>query len=387
MAQAATINTVLQRNRIPSHVGRSLATPHALRFELVAEGAVKVQAVENLAGEFACALGAREAQVRRRDDGVCVEVPRPPETVRLLPLCDRLQCAPALTAVLGADGDGAPLLLRLPAQEVGNVLIAGMTGAGKTALARTMLASLAIFNDPGLLQIVLVDPKARGFAYLQGIPHVIGELVSSVEDTLECLQWLLGEMERRSAERTVTPAIVVAIDELADLVQTSGGKFEAMLTRLCEGGRAAGIHLIACAQKPTAELIGSAVRASFPIRLVGAVASREEARYATAITDSGAEQLVGKGDFLLVGEGQLVRFQAAWIGPRDLEHAIALLGDAARPAQWARPTLPGNAESGAMRGTAALRGAQQPANPAYALSPASGRGFWQSLFSRLAGVQ
>ncbi len=387
MAQAATVDHVLKRNHVPSHVSRTWSTARALRFELVADGAVQVQRVENLAGEIAVALGARDAHVWRRDESVCVEVPRSPETVRLLQLCDRLQRAPALTAALGLDSEGAPLLLRLPAPEVGNVLIAGITGAGKTALARTILTSLAIFNRPEQLQIVLVDPKARGFAHLRGMPHIIGELVSSVEDALECLQWLIREMERRTAQRDITPALVVAIDELADLVQTGGGKIEAMLTRLCEGGNAAGIHLIACAQKPTAELIGSAVKASFPIRLVGAVASREEARYATAINDSGAEQLEGKGDFLLVNAGGPLRFQAAWIGPKDLAHAIVLLNDAAHPAQWSRPAQPEVAAASITSRTTAASGAPWPADPFYTLAPLSERGFWRGLLERIAGVK
>ena len=90
-----------------------------------------------------------------------------------------------------------------------------------------------------------------------------------------------------------------------------------MLTRLAQRGREAGIHLVACTQKPTAALIGGAMKANFPIRLVGAVASKDEARYASGITDSGAEKLEGKGDFLLVNKGDTVRFQAAWIGSAD----------------------------------------------------------------------
>src|SRR5690606_22705118 len=93
---------------------------------------------------------------------------------------------------------------------------------------------------------------------------------------------------------------------------------EASLTRISQRGREAGIHLVACTQKPTASLIGGAMKANFPVRLVGAVASRDEARYAAGIADSGAEKLEGKGDFLLVAKGETVRFQAAWIGPRDL---------------------------------------------------------------------
>jgi S-DNA-T family DNA segregation ATPase FtsK/SpoIIIE len=96
-----------------------------------------------------------------------------------------------------------------------------------------------------------------------------------------------------------------------------------LITRLAQRGRQAGIHLVACTQKPTAALIGGAMKANFPVRLVGAVASRDEARYATGLRDSGAEKLGGKGDFLLVAKGEAVRFQAAWLGPDDLTAVAA----------------------------------------------------------------
>jgi S-DNA-T family DNA segregation ATPase FtsK/SpoIIIE len=90
------------------------------------------------------------------------------------------------------------------------------------------------------------------------------------------------------------------------------------------------VHLVACTQKPTAQVIGGAMKANFPVRLVGAVAGRDEARYATGVSDSGAEKLEGKGDFLLVAKGESVRFQAAWLGPEDLECVRLVLREGVR---------------------------------------------------------
>ena len=103
------------------------------------------------------------------------------------------------------------------------------------------------------------------------------------------------------------------------MVQTGGKAAEAALTRVAPRGREAGIHLIACTQKPSAALIGSAIKANFPIRLVGSTASRDEARHASGISERGAETLEGKGDFLLVVRGEDTRFQAAWIGEAELQ--------------------------------------------------------------------
>ena len=130
---------------------------------------------------------------------------------------------------------------------------------------------------------------------------------------------VVDEMERRDRGHISKPLLIVAVDELADLLQTGGKVAEAALTRLAQRGREAGIHLLCCTQKPSASLIGSAIKANFPVRLVGNVAGRDEARYASGISDSGAETLEGKGDFLLITRGEATRFQAAWISETELQ--------------------------------------------------------------------
>lgn len=324
--QADRIEAVLERHRVRARVTGGAITPRFVRFHLVAEGATKVNKIKALVDEIAMELNQREARIYRDGATIQIEVPRErAEPVRLLPLCERLDVVPALTAVLGLEPDGTPLLLRLSAPDVTHVLVAGTTGSGKTALVRTLLASLAMFNRQSQVQLVLIDPKGRGFAPLAGLPHVLGRIVSSVEDAIERLHWLVEEMERRDRAGVNRPALVVGIDELADLLMTGGAKVEMLLTRLSQRGREAGIHLVACTQKPTAQVIGGVMKANFPVRLVGAVASKDEARYATGISDSGAEKLEGKGDFLLVAKGESIRFQAAWLGLDDIERICLVL--------------------------------------------------------------
>jgi S-DNA-T family DNA segregation ATPase FtsK/SpoIIIE len=330
-AQADRIEAVLARHQVQGRVAGGTVTPRFVQFQLKTQLGTKVNKVTALAEEFAMALGQREARVYRQGDGIHVEVPQPKaELVRLLGLCSKLSAIPPVTAVLGVEENGTPLLLRLTAPDVAHVLIAGTTGSGKTALARTLLTSLSMHNRQGEVQLVLIDPKQRGFGALAGLPHVLGGVISTPEAAVECLRWLVDEMERRDQQRMSTPVLVVAIDELADLLQTGGRAVEALLTRLSQRGREAGIHLVACTQKPTAASIGGAMKANFPVRLVGAVASKDEARYATGITDSGAEKLEGKGDFLLVAKGAMLRFQAAWLAKEDLERVIVRLVEGGR---------------------------------------------------------
>ena len=111
---------------------------------------------------------------------------------------------------------------------------------------------------------------------------------------------VVDEMERRDRQHISKPLLIVAIDELADLLQTGGKAAEAALTRLAQRGREAGIHLIACTQKPSASLIGSAIKANFPVRLVGSVASRDEARHAAASATAAPRHWKAKAIFYLL---------------------------------------------------------------------------------------
>ena len=335
--QSDRIEAVLARHKVQSRVTGGTITPRFIQFNLAAQVGTKVSKVVSLAEEIAMALGTRQARVYRNGSEINVEVPNPkPSPVRLLRLCNQLATVPPVTAVLGLDEEGIPLLLKLPAPDVAHVLIAGTTGSGKTALARALLTSLAMHNRQGQVQLLLIDPKGRGLGPLACLPHVLGGVASSTEDALTRLRWLVQEMERRDRANISSPVLVVAVDELADLLQTGGKAVEAMLTRLAQRGREAGIHLVACTQKPTAGLIGSAMTANFPIRLVGATASRDEARYASGIADSGAEKLDGRGDFLIVARGEIVRFQAAWLSERDIGIVQTnISGTGRRTRRWA----------------------------------------------------
>jgi len=328
-SKADQIEFVLAQHKVVGHVRGGVVTPRLIQFQLVAAPGVKVSKVASLSEEIGLALGCQDVRIYRQKGIINVEVARTnPAPVRLLPLADRLADMPPLTALLGVDEAGAPLLLRLPASDVVHVLVAGTTGSGKTALARTILASLAFFNRPEAVRFVLIDPKRRGFAGLDALPHTLGGVIDNDEEAARALQEAVALMERRDRDGNSRPLVVIAVDELADLLQTGGKVVETALTRLAQRGREAGVHLLSCTQKPTASLIGSAMKANYPVRLVGAVAGRDEARYATGISDSGAEKLAGAGDFLLIMKGEALRFQAAWLGPTDLKEVALRSGNA-----------------------------------------------------------
>ena len=125
-----------------------------------------------------------------------------------------------------------------------------------------------------------------------------------------------------AAENVSAPRIVVAVDELTDLLANAGKTVETALTRLAQRGREAGIHLLAGAQRPASAMLGPMLKANFPARLVGRVGSVEDARVAAGLSASGAEKLQGRGDFLAVAAGEATHFQAAWVAPQDWPAAL-----------------------------------------------------------------
>jgi S-DNA-T family DNA segregation ATPase FtsK/SpoIIIE len=330
--QADRIEMLLASHKVPARVTGGTVTPRLVRFHVTTPLGVRVRQLSNLSEEIALSLGAPSCRVYRQDGQVEVEVPRREgSTVPLLPLCRRLAAqgthgqptVPPVTAVLGLDRDGVPLLLRLTSPNVAHVLIAGTTGSGKTALARSIVVSLALHNSQRALQLVLIDPKGRGFLPFEGLPHLLEPVVTRVDGALPLLLRLVDEMERRDAEGRCEPRLVVVLDELADLMQVGGREMETAVTRLTQRGREAGLHLVACTQKPAAAVIGGLIKSNFPVRLVGSVASPEDAKVATGLAGTGAERLLGQGDFLVVAKGQVTRMQSAYVGVREIRELVA----------------------------------------------------------------
>jgi S-DNA-T family DNA segregation ATPase FtsK/SpoIIIE len=246
------------------------------------------------------------------------------------------------TPVIDVDEEVTPLLLRLPSPDVGYVLICGTTGSGKTELARAMITSLAMNNHLHQVQLVLIDPKRRGYTPFAQLPHLLLPVIHDEDQALGALAWLVEEMERRDEESCNTPRLIVFIDELADLMLASsshrriemlasqanpstgsGHRLEHALTRLTQRGREAGIHIVACTQKPTAAVIGSLIKSNFPVRIVGSVPDASDAAVATGISGTGVERLLGRGDFLVVVKGQVTRMQATYISQVEIAGVIS----------------------------------------------------------------
>ena len=326
--QADRIEAVLAQNGVPGRVTGGTVTPRWVRFQVMPAVGTQISCVEGLSKELATALNAPGCRVSRRGAAVAIEVPRDdPQPVRLLSLFHQVNdgcwAVPDNTAILGLAEDGAPLLIRLPSPEVGHILVAGATGAGKTVLLQAIALSLAMANPPQRLSLVLIAPRGDAFGPLAGLPHLARPVIREVGETIEALQSLVRLMTCRGTLREPgNRRTVVVIDELADLWATGGRQVQWALVRLTQHGCGAGVHVIAATERPTAV---ARLSPCFPVRLVGRVAGIEDARVASGRSGSGAERLLGWGDFLAVAEGRVVRFQAAYVSPAEIREVAAAL--------------------------------------------------------------
>ena len=345
-AQADRVDAVLAQHNTPGRVVGGTVGPRLIRFFLEPAPHIRFASIERLGDDLAIALRVRNLRIVRSAEGVILEFSNPnPRPVTLLNLLPEAMPMPLATAMLGLTDDGAPLLARLSAPEVAHILISGTTGSGKSALLRTIAASLALTHTSSLLQMLCIDPKGRAFPAFHGIPHLTRKPIVNVPEALEALHSVARVMESRDQrgetpvinrdaivsqndgiQGTSVPRIVIFIDELADLVMQGEAPFSDVLTRLVQRGRQAGIHVIAATQHPASALLGSVMRANFPLRLVGRVVSAADACVASGRAGTNAHLLDGRGDFLAVSGGENpVRFQVAYIGEKDLKQQLATL--------------------------------------------------------------
>lgn len=324
--QADRIEWVLATHKAPARVTGGCVTPRTIQFHLAPAPTTRISRVENLVDELALALNVSSARILRENGALHLEIPRSDaRALGFLDLCARAERDARLlralrvpgTTLLGMSVDGIPVLLRLGVPDVPHVLIAGTTGSGKSQAARTLLASLVLYQPAREIQLLLIDPKASDFQAFRTAPHLVCPIVHTPDDARERLEWLVEEMERRQTAGVRRPRLVVMIDELADLLMQGGGEMENLLTRLVQRGRSAGICVVGCTQKPTAGVLGTLVKANFPVRLVGKVTSAHEALVAAGVSKSGAENLAGRGDFLLIANGEKLRLQIAHLPPTD----------------------------------------------------------------------
>ncbi len=310
---ADQIEAVLRDRRAPASVVGGKVLPGFVEMLLRPAPGTKVNQVRALQADLALALGNSNVRVTQSGTHLAVQIPRETrKPVRLSALMNANPVTPPYTAVLGLADDGAALMASLASPEVAHILIAGATGSGKTSLAQSILLSLCQRQRPSQVGVIMIDPKRGEGPLVKALEaHLLMGVCHETEHAIAALTRVVDAMEKRPAGVTPSPRIAVYIDELADLCMTGGNRVTDLLARIAQRGREAGIHLIACTQKPSSKAIGSLLKANLPLRLIGRVVSADDARLASGMPATGAERLSGAGDFLACTGGRVIRFQAA----------------------------------------------------------------------------
>ena len=255
-----------------------------------------------------------------------------------------------LKIVLGKDVASTPVvadLARMP-----HLLIASTTGSGKSVCLNSLIACLLFHNSPERLRLLMIDPKMVELTAFNGVPHLLHPVVTEMYKVGGTLKWALKEMHRRyklfgeagvrdiarynetqleklggrapaNEREKPLPYIVLIIDGLGDLMMVAPEETDDGINRLASLSRAAGIHLVASTQRPTADVVSAGIKANFPARIAFRVASRADSR--VIVDQPGAERLSGRGAMLYrpADSSALVPIQGTYISDADIERLVA----------------------------------------------------------------
>lgn len=340
----------LRRFKIDGDVVRTYSGPVVTTFEFRPAANVKVSKILNLEDDLAMALKAKTIRIQAPIPGkdvVGIEIPN--KNIETIYLKEILQseifkkASSPLTIALGKDIVGQPFITDL--KKLPHLLIAGTTGSGKSVGINSMLLSLLYKNSPKTLRLIMIDPKMLEFSIYNDIPHLLTPVITDSKKALIALSNLVSEMERRYKIMAQTstkniesynqkaiknnfetlPYIVVIIDELADLMMTSGKDVEFYIARLAQMARASGIHLIVATQRPSVNVVTGLIKANLPSRISFRVGQKIDSK--VILDQMGADSLLGRGDMLFTPPSNtgLIRLHAPFATEEEILKVVEFL--------------------------------------------------------------
>ncbi len=341
--------------------------PVVTTYEFKPDPGVKYSRVVSLVDDLCLALKAESIRIDRMPGKphVGIEVPNPRrETIFLREVIESRpfrESGSKLTIALGKTIDGLNYVADLA--KMPHLLIAGTTGSGKSVGVNALIVSILYRARPDEVKFILIDPKRLELGLYEDIPHLATPIIVDPKLAARSLKWAVNEMERRYRDlagwgvRNIDgynteimrrnlvkeyddkgdpwkplPYIVIIIDELADLMMTSGREVEESITRLAQMARAVGIHLVLATQRPSVDVITGLIKANFPSRISFRVSSKIDSR--TIIDTNGAEQLLGRGDMLFLppGTSRLIRVHGAYIDETEIGRIVSHIKSQGPPA-------------------------------------------------------
>ena len=341
---AKILEETLQSFNVQASIVNACHGPAVTRYELEPAAGVKVSKIVNLADDISLKLAAPSVRIEAPIPGkaaIGIEVPNKELSgVQLREVLESelfLTAKSKLTVGLGMDIGGEAIFADLA--KMPHLLVAGATGSGKSVCINTIITSVLFKAKPDEVKFILIDPKMVELSNYNGIPHLMVPVVTDAKKAASVLNWAVQEMEKRyakfashgvrdmerynrSVEMDKMPAVVIIIDELADLMMVAPSDVENAICRLAQKARAAGIHLILATQRPSVDVITGIIKANIPSRISFSVSSQIDSR--TILDMGGAEKLLGKGDMLYypIGASKPVRVQGAFVSDTEVESLL-----------------------------------------------------------------
>ncbi|HIA43968.1 MAG TPA: cell division protein FtsK, partial [Gammaproteobacteria bacterium] len=343
--------------------------PVVIRLELKLPSGLKVNQISTISKDLARSLSktsVRIVEVIEGKDTIGVEVPRqdrqPVLLSEVLSSIEYDDSKSPLTIALGKDIRGSAVVADLSSMP--HLLVAGTTGSGKSVAINSMLVSILFKASPEQVRLILIDPKMLELSVFEDIPHLLCPVITDMKEASSGLRWCVNEMERRfkmmaklgvrnlngynkkvleainsgnplkdplwkkegdedSEEEAPNleqlPNIVLAVDELADLMMIVGKTAEQLIARIAQKARASGIHMLLATQRPSVDVITGLIKANISTRIAFQVASKMDSR--VILDQGGAEQLLGNGDMLYLEAGSAIpqRVHGAFVGDDEVK--------------------------------------------------------------------
>lgn len=349
-ATARKLESVLKSFGIEARVSHYSIGPSVTRYELIPNVGVRVNRIKNLTDDIALNLAASSIRIEAPIPGksaIGIEVPnRDVKTVyfREIIESDAFRCNRSkLAACLGSGISGEPVVVDLA--KMPHLMIAGTTGSGKSVCTNGIIMSMLFNASPEEVKMILIDPKMVEFSKYNGIPHLLLPVVIEPKKAAAALAWAVDQMEKRYkllamygvrdlksynqyAEKhglNKMPAIVIIIDELADLMMVARDSVEQAINRIAQKARAAGMHLVVATQRPSVDIITGLIKSNIPVRIALKVSSQVDSR--TIIDVAGAEKLLGRGDMLYAAPelSKSMRIQGSYVSDSEIENVVELI--------------------------------------------------------------
>lgn len=360
VSKMKSIKATLDTFNIPVEMGSVTVGPTVTQFTLKPAQGVNVKRILGLKDNLQMALSATNMHIEAPIPGrpfVGVEIPN--EKKQMLGLRNMIDNpkfteSGNLTVAIGKDIIGNPIYGNI--ETMPHLLIAGATRSGKSVTVQNLIMSLLYKNSPSDLKLMIIDPKRVEFTMYKNLPHLGTPVITDAKNAIKCLNWAIGEMERRytyfadeysgiqnladynkkilapaieKAKKNkntqlpeILPYVVIVFDEFNDFMLSYPKEITTAITSLTQKGRAAGVHLILATQRPDVKVITGTIKANITARIALKTSSSIDSR--TIIDQIGSEDLLGNGDMLYLdpNHSRPTRIQAPFVSSEEVKAVI-----------------------------------------------------------------